>query len=92
HWEAPPRPQTLAGPQPEFFFAPGRIVKRTQDWGPGGLQERLGGAWHAFADWSETWMTIRHHAGEAALEKVYLEVLNGDLDPSEGHVITLWDR
>lgn len=89
HWEAPARPKTLPGPQPEFFFAPARIVKRSQDWGPGGLQERLGASWHVFADWSETWMTIRRRSGEEALRQVYLEVLNGDLDPSDGHVLSL---
>jgi len=91
HWEAGDRPKTMKGPQPEFFFAPARIVKRTQDWGPGGLQERLGDAWHAFADWSETWMDIKRQFGEEALRRVYLEVLNGDLDPSDGHVLTLWE-
>ena len=91
HWESAPRPQTLPGPQPEFFFAPGRIVKRTQDWGPGGLQERLGGSWLKFADWSKTWMNVKRQSGEDAVRKVYLEVLNGDLDPSDGHVLSLWD-
>lgn len=92
HWEAGDRPQTMSGPQPEFFFAPSRIVKRTQDWGPGGLQERLGEAWHAFADWSESWMNIQRQFGEDALQRVYLEVLNGDLDPSDGHVLSLWPQ
>ena len=82
----------MKGPPPEFFFAPARIVKRTQDWGAGGLQERLGDAWHAFADWSETWMTIKRQSGEDALRRVYLEVLNGDLDPSDGHVLSLWEE
>ena len=89
HWEADERPKTMKGPRPEFFFAPGRMVKRTQDWGPGGLQERLGDAWFGFADWSETWMNIKHQSGEEALQHVYLEVLNGDLDPSDGHVLSL---
>ena len=90
HWEAGDRPETMKGPQPEFFFAPARIVKRTQDWGPSGLQERLGDAWHAFADWSETWMNIKRQSGQDALRRVYLEVLNGELDPSDGHVLSLW--
>ena len=89
HWESAPRPQTLPGPEPEFFFAPARIVKRTQDWGAQGLQERLGSAWHAFARWSDDWMTIRRHEGPEALERVYQEVLAGDLDPRDGHVLSL---
>jgi hypothetical protein len=89
HWESKPRPQTLPGPQPEFFFAPARIVKRSKDWGPAGLQERLGTAWKSFATFSDQWMKIQRHEGPEALERVYREVLSGALDPSDGHVISL---
>jgi NADPH:quinone reductase-like Zn-dependent oxidoreductase len=90
HWDSPPRKADLPGPTPEFFFAPSRIVKRTQDWGAGGLQEKLGTSWRAFASFSNQWMNVQHHAGEEALERVYQEVLSGALNPSDGHVISLW--
>jgi hypothetical protein len=89
HWEAKPRAQELPGPQPEFFFAPGRIVKRTQDWGAGGLQDRLGSSWRTFAAFSNQWMKVRRHVSPEALERVYQEVLSGALDPSDGHIISL---
>jgi hypothetical protein len=89
HWEAKPRPTDLPGPVPEFFFAPARIVKRTQDWGGGGLQEKLGNAWTEFADFSNRWMKVRRHQGPEALERVYLDVLTGRIDPCDGHVISL---
>lgn len=90
HWESAPRPKTLPGPEPEFFFAPTRIVKRTQDWGAAGLQERIGAAWRRFVGFSDGWLRIRRHAGPEALERVYREVLSGALDPRDGHVLTLW--
>ncbi|MFK7895965.1 MAG: DUF2855 family protein [Myxococcota bacterium] len=90
HWDSGPRPSDLPGPTPEFFFAPARIAKRTEDWGGAGLQERLGSAWREFAKWSDGWMKIQRHQGEAALEKVYLDALGGRLDPEEGHILTLW--
>ncbi|MEE8166005.1 MAG: DUF2855 family protein [Myxococcota bacterium] len=90
HWEAKPRPQALPGPEPIFFFAPSRIVKRSQDWGPTGLQERLGAAWRRFAAFSDEWMEIKRHSGPDALERVYLDVLTGRLDPKEGHIVSLW--
>lgn len=89
HWESKPRQANLPGPEPEFFFAPARIVKRTQDWGASGLQKKLGGAWTEFADFSDTWMNVQRHQGPEALERVYLEILSGRLDPSDGHVISL---
>ena len=89
HWESKPRPTNLPGPVPEFFFAPARIVKRTEDWGGGGLQKKLGGAWTDFAAFSDQWMTIKRHRGPEALEHVYLDVLTGRIDPHDGHVISL---
>jgi len=90
HWESGGRTTDLPGPTPEFFFAPGRMVKRSADWGPAGLQERIGASWREFAKFSEQWMVIQRHAGPEALRKVYLEVLTGGLDPSDGHIISLW--
>ncbi len=90
HWESKPRPENLPGPTPEFFFAPSRIVKRTEDWGAAGLQERLGRSWRSFAAFSKKWMRIQHHSGPQALESVYLDVLTGRLDPRDGHIVTLW--
>lgn len=90
HWEAEPRARELPGPRPEFFFAPGRIAKRTQDWGAGGLQERIGASWKEFTAFSDVWMKIQRHVGPEALERVCREVLGGALDPSDGHIISLW--
>lgn len=90
HWDSGPRPTDLPGPTPEFFFAPSRIAKRTEDWGGAGLQERLGSAWREFAKFSDGWMKIHRHRGEDALKQVYLDALGGRLNPEDGHVLSLW--
>lgn len=90
HWDSKPRPADLPGPTPEFFFAPARIAKRTEDWGGAGLQEKLGGAWREFVKFSDGWMKIQRHQGEDALRQVYLDALGGKLNPEEGHILTLW--
>ncbi len=89
HWESKPRPTDLPGPTPEFFFAPARIVKRTEDWGGSGLQERLGRSWDEFSSFSDEWLRIVHHRGPEALEGTYLDLLEGRIDPAEGHVVSL---
>ena len=89
HWESKPRPTDLPGPQPEFFFAPARIVKRTEDWGGAGLQERLGRAWEEFSAFSDEWMRITRHRGPEALETTYLDLLSGRIDPRDGHIMSL---
>ena len=89
HWESKPKPTNLPGPQPEFFFAPARIVKRTQDWGGSGLQERLGSAWSDFLGFSDQWLRVVQHSGPEALQSVFLDVLTGRIDPQDGHIISL---
>lgn len=59
------------GPKPELFFAPGQIVKRTKEWGPAGLQERIGAAWTAFRDSIDAWLEVKRGYGREAVESVY---------------------
>ena len=91
HWDSSPRATDLPGATPTFFFAPSQIVKRSQDWGPAGLQERLGGAWLRFRNSSEAWLRVVRDEGPDALEQVYREVLEGKAKPDEGHVLSLWE-
>lgn len=84
HWQAPPQGGTLPGPTPVFFFAPDRIAKRRQDWGPGGLEARYAEVWPAFIADSADWMRIERHDGPAALTASWLAVLEGRSTPDQG--------
>ncbi len=79
----------LPGPAPTFFFAPAQIAKRTQDWGAGGVQERVGEAWIAFSDWTDGWLTLQHSTGPEAVTDTYRQLLAGGVDPRTGFVATL---
>lgn len=79
----------LPGPKPAFFFAPTRVVKRSADWGRDGLQMRVADAWHPFCEWTGAWLeTIQGH-GFDALRVAYIDVLEGRVDPTHAHVLTL---
>jgi len=93
HWEARATgsEETLPGARPAFFFAPAQIQKRSQDWGPEGLQARLGGAWSAFCDASDAWLRVVRGYGREAVKQIYLDTLAGRTRPTQGHVISLWD-
>jgi len=91
HWEDRQREGELPGPQPQFFFAPTQIQKRTKDWGPAGLQERYAAAWRQFLAFATPKIRVVHGRGRAAVERVYLETLGGRSKPDEGHVLSLWD-
>jgi len=78
----------LPGPEPAFFFAPVRIKKRGADWGAANLDQRVVEAWHPFVEWTGAWLEVIHGSGPEALQKAYLEVLDGKVDPAAGHVLS----
>jgi hypothetical protein len=89
HWEVEQTQVELPGPKPTFFFAPNQLSKRAQEWGPAGLQERYGEAWKRFIDPLGDWMQVIEDRGEDAVRRIYLELLEGNADPRQGHVLSL---
>jgi len=90
HWE---KPQVdagdLPGPPPTVFFAPNRIVKRGKDWGRGELESRVADAWHPFCEWTGSWLETIDGEGFDAVRAAYLDVLEGRVEPTRAHVLTL---
>lgn len=89
HWEQRAPMQELPGPPPTLFFAPTQLQKRTQEWGAEGFQQRYGAAWRQFLDFAAAHIRVVHGRGEAAVERVYVEMLEGKARPDEGHVLSL---
>lgn len=93
HWDELGSGKGLPGPRPVLFFAPAQIKKRVADWGPGGLQERLGEAWLALMDKANDpaspWVQVVDERGRAALERTYAELVEGRVDPAKGHMLGL---
>jgi hypothetical protein len=79
----------LPGPTPTFFFAPDRASKRAQDWGRDGLESRIAESWGPFVEWSTGWLEIVHGQGSEAVERAYLDLLDGRIDPSTAHVLSM---
>ena len=82
----------LPGPKAILFFAPAQIKKRSDEWGPQVLGQRLVQSWQAFiaavSQPKQPWLRVMHHSGPAAVQACYLEVLGGKADPRLGHVLT----
>lgn len=81
-------PQALPGPKPEFFFAPNWIKKRTQDWGPGGIDQRFAAAWQEFLPSLRRWLQVRRNT-PAQWSSVWLEILQGRTSAETGHVLEI---
>ncbi len=89
HWEQRETQHALPGAKPVFFFAPSQIKKRIQDWGQQGFEQRFAEAWRAFLPSVSSWLQVIHGRGEAGVQSVYLEVLEGKLRPEQGHMLSL---
>lgn len=88
HWEAERGTGDLPGPRPILFFAPDRVKKRQEDWGPGGFETRYGAAWSAFVADAARWLKVERGAGREAIASAYLTVLDGKSSPETGCVLT----
>jgi hypothetical protein len=90
HWEEFGSGQgELPGPAPKLFFAPDRVVKRSEDWGADELMQRAAGAWHPFCEWTAGWLETIPGQGFDGIERAYLDVIEGRVDPKTAHVISL---
>jgi hypothetical protein len=90
HWERLARGSgQLPGPKPAFFFAPDRVDARSRDWGREALFARVGEAWLRYVEWTSGWLEVIHDHGPEAVERVYLELLEGRTDPAVGHVLRM---
>ncbi len=88
HWEADSADDTaLPGAVPEFFFAPTQGAKRTAEWGPDGLAERIGTAFHEVLEDTSRWLTVEHHTGADGMATVYGALVEGTADPSLGFIV-----
>lgn len=83
----------VPGPKATLFFAPAQIKKRSMDWGPQGLGERLVQSWQAFVaqstETAQPWLRVEHHDGPSAVQAAYQQVLGGKSDPRLGHMLSL---
>jgi hypothetical protein len=90
HWtQMAPGTGKLAGPSPVFFFAPDRITKRGTDWGTAELDRRVAESWAPFAQWAAGWLRVERISTEDEIQKAYLELLDGKVDPASGIVVNL---
>lgn len=81
----PPMP----GPKPAFFFAPSQLVKRGKEWGRDVLNSRMESALAVFSADARRWLTTHEGRGADAVLDVYDQLVNGTVDPSAGHVLTV---
>ena len=84
HWESFGQQHKMAGPAPQFFFAPAQIEKRTRDWGAGEPMRRIGEAFTDYVTFADTWLEIDHATGRDAFAGAWHALVDGDVAPHIG--------
>jgi hypothetical protein len=92
HWEeVGSGAEKLPGPSPTVFFAPDRVTKRSEEWGRTELQSKVSDAWHPFCRWVGGWLEVTHDRGFEAVQSVYLDVLEGRVEPKSANALSVGD-
>lgn len=91
HWDQPRQQSPLPGAKPTMFFAPGQIMKREGELGAGVLMQRALTAWMAVSDSLDGSFSYQHLCGPEATKDAWLKSVAGEVSPSTGLVVSLWE-
>lgn len=72
-----------------FFFAPDYARELQKEWGLTKFQENIDLAWLQFSEAIQSAINIKEHAGGKRLQQLYLDMLNGKIDPGCGNIVKL---
>lgn len=89
HWDETQTASGISAERSEFFFAPGHIQQRMQDWGPQGFAERSQRFMHEAAHWSRQWLKVKTLQGLSGLAEIYPDICQGRIAADEGVIIKL---
>ncbi len=86
--------QNLKGEKPlpkkgELFFAPTHAAQRQKAWGAHEFQQKVGIAWQQFINAIESTIAIKQYKGVEKLHQLYLDMLNGKIDPKCGNIVSV---
>jgi hypothetical protein len=95
HHDAAPT-GAVAGPAPQFFFAPSDVERRVAAWGATEYQRRTAEAVREFVDASRAWLRIEHRFGDPAgpdgAQSAWDDTYGGRVTPDVGVVTSLTPR
>ncbi len=88
HWDADAAPAELAGPEPQWFFAPAQFQKRASETGTARLLQQFAAAWNGFSGSTNDWMKIIERQGEDAIQQTFQQLLDGNVPPSSAFILS----
>jgi len=88
HWDANAAPSELAGPKPQWFFAPAQFQKRASESGVSEVLKEFAVAWGGFVGSTGDWMEVVESAGEGAIQQTFNQILDGAAPPSKAFIVS----
>ncbi len=80
----------LPGVERTMFFAPTYSRKRMKALGgPRGMAEAMVAGWKSYRETASQWINSSRGSGPEAVQKVYLDMLQGRAKPDQGYVLSL---
>lgn len=89
HWDAERKRGTLPGAKPTMFFAPAHIARREKEWGPGTVLPKTFGASTRIAQAMAGRIDVVHLRGPQAVLQNYLAMLDNQVPPSRGLMLSM---
>jgi hypothetical protein len=86
-WESFGERHDVPGPQPQFFFAPTQIARRTAEWGADGFARVSGEALDRFIAHSAGWLDVDVAPGAQAMAEAWADTVAGRVPPSVGRIL-----
>jgi len=89
HWQAGAPTSSSDAERSEFFFAPGHVQKRMQEWGVEEFATRTSDFLKRSAMHSHGWLKVSTLAGLEGLASVYPDICAGRIDAEQGLVVQM---
>jgi hypothetical protein len=89
HWEQRGKLGELAGATPKFFFAPGQLAKRDEDWGPGAAMAKAMQASAEVALIIKDDISIEWLRSTDQLASIWGQLLDNKISPNRGLMVSL---
>jgi len=79
----------LPGPKPVWFFAPDAAMALIGEIGQDGFNAGVAAQWRGFVDTVAELVTIEHHSGVEALQRVWRAQVAGQAKPDKGYIVRM---
>ena len=89
HWDNAQPAEGYIHERSEMFFAPSRIQRRMEDWGPDTFMQKSSDFIMRTSIKSRSWLSMNNISGLDGLSLIYEDVCQGRIPPEQGIIVSL---